>query len=52
MAVENDILLYVNSGAIKIFNQILWTFEDSVEGAYNFNDSRYVSAKIRYGSRR
>ena len=45
MAGENDILHYVNSGAFKNFNQILGTFEDSVEGACNFNDSRYVSAK-------
>ena len=45
MAGENDILHYGNSGAFKNFNQILGTFEDSVEGAYNFNDSRYVSAK-------
>ena len=45
MAGENDILHYVNSGAFKNFNQNLGTFEDSVEGAYNFNYSRYVSAK-------
>ena len=42
---ENDILYYVNSDAFKNFNQSLWTFEDSVEGAYNFNGSRYVSSK-------
>ena len=45
MAGENDILHYVNSGAFKNFNQLLGSFEDSVEGAYNFNDSSYVSAK-------
>ena len=44
MAGENYILHYVNSNAFKNFNQILGTFEDSVEGAYNFSDSRYVSA--------
>ena len=45
MAGENDILHYVNNDAFKNFNQILGTLEDSVEGAHNFNDSRYVSAK-------
>ena len=31
MAGENDILHYVNGNAIKNFNQILGTFEDSVD---------------------
>ena len=45
MAEEHYILHYVNSNAFKNSNQILGTFEDSVKGAYDFNDSRYVSAK-------
>ena len=45
MAEEHYNLHYVNSNAFKNSNQILGTFEDSVKGAYNFNDSRYVSAK-------
>ena len=38
-----DILHYVNNIAFKNFNQIRGTFENPVEGAFSFNDSRYVS---------
>ena len=45
MAEENYILHYANNNACKNLNQILGTFEDPVEGAFSFNDSRYVSWK-------
>ena len=45
MAEENDILHYVNNNAFINLNQIIGTFEDPVEGAFSFNDSRYVSWK-------
>ena len=45
MAEENDILHYVNNNAFKNLNLILGAFEDPVEGAFSFNDSRNVSWK-------
>ena len=45
MVEENDILHHVNNNALQKLNQILGMFEDPVEGAFSFNDSRYVSWK-------
>ena len=41
----DDILKHISNASFQNLNQVLRTFDDPVEGAYIFNDSRYMSLK-------
>ena len=40
---DDDILKHISDASFQNLNQVLRTFDDQVEGAYTFNDSRYIS---------
>ena len=40
---DDDILKHISDASFKNLNQVLRTFDDPVEDAYTFNDSRYIS---------
>ena len=40
---DDDILKHISDASFQNLNQVLRTFDDPVEGAYTFNDSRYIS---------
>ena len=42
---DSDILNHVSNASFKNLNQILRTFDDPIDGAYTYNDSRYISMK-------
>ena len=42
---DDDILQHISDASFQNLNQVLRTFDDPVEGAYTFNDSRYISLK-------
>ena len=42
---DNYILKHISDASFQNSNQVLRTFGDAVEGAYTFNDSRYISLK-------
>ena len=42
---DDDILKHFSNASFQNLNQVLRTFDDPVEGAYIFNDSRYISLK-------
>ena len=41
----NDILNHISNVSFKNLNQILRTFDDPIDGAYTYNDSRYIMMK-------
>ena len=42
---DNDILNHISNASFKNLNQILRTFDDPIDGAYTYNDSRYITMK-------
>ena len=42
---DDDGLKHINNASFQNLNKVLRTFDDPVEGAYIFNDSRYISLK-------
>ena len=42
---DNDTLNHITNASFKNLNQILRTFDNPIDGAYTYNDSRYITMK-------
>ena len=45
---DSDILNHVSNASFKNSNQILRIFDDPIDGACTYNDSRYISDHLPY----